>query len=151
MNIKTLTLKVAALFLAVSAAAAPAREFHGARPKHARYRAIFQVDSDAPGLFKKTLNNVRNVLEDPRLKGRVDVELLANGRGYEIYKPGNGLEADLKVLAGRGVILAQCGNTLRELKLDAATLYPFIHVVPSAMGELVIRQGDGWAYIHPEA
>ena len=151
MNAKKLTLKAAALALAVSAAAAPAPEFHGAQPEHHHYRVIFHVDSDAPGLFKKTLNNVRNVLEDPRLKGRVEVELIANSRGYNIYERGNGLEADLQALDGKGVILAQCGNTVRELKVDAATLYPFIHVVPSAMGELVIRQGDGWAYIHPSA
>ena len=151
MKAKTLTLQAAALALAVSAAAAPAPEFHGAQPKHAHYHVIFHVDSDAPGLFQKTLHNVRNVLEDPRLKGRVEVELLANSRGYKIYESGNGLEKDLQELAGRGVILAQCGNTLRELKVDAATLYPFIRVVPSAMGELVIRQGDGWAYIHPSA
>ncbi len=151
MNAKKLTLKAAALALAVSAAAAPAPEFHGAQPEHARYRVIFHVDSDAPGLFKKTLNNVRNVLEDPRLTGRVEVELIANSRGYKIYEKGNGLEAELSALGGKGVILAQCGNTLRELKVDAAALYPFISIVPSAMGELVIRQGDGWAYIHPSA
>ena len=149
MNAKILT--VAAVALALSAAAAPDLEFHGAKPDREQYRAIIHVDSDAPGLFKKALNNARNVLDDPRLKGRIQVELLANSRGYMIYEPGNGLEANLKSLAERGVILAQCGNTLRELKVDPATLYPFISLVPSAMGELVIRQGDGWAYIHPSA
>ncbi len=151
MNAKTL--KAAALALAVSAgaAAAPAPEFHGAQPEHKHYRVIFHVDTDAPGVFKKTLNSMRNVFDDPRLKGRVEVELIANSRGYKIYESGNGLEEDLKALAARGAILAQCGNTLRELKVDPATLYSFIHVVPSAMGELVIRQGDGWAYIHPSA
>ncbi len=117
--------------------------------RRARYRAIFHVDSNAPGVFQKTLNNVRNLLEDPRLKGQVEAEILANGGGYELYERGNGLEEDLRALAGRGVILAQCGNTLRALKIDPATLYPFVGVVPSAMGELVIRQGDGWACIHP--
>lgn len=151
MNAKTL--KAAALALAVSAgaAAAPAPEFHGAQPEHQHYRVIFHVDTDAPGVFKKTLNNMRNAFDDPRLKGHVEVELIANSRGYKIYAQGNGLEEDLKALAARGAILAQCSNTLRELKVDPATLYPFIHLVPSAMGELIIRQGDGWAYIHPSA
>jgi intracellular sulfur oxidation DsrE/DsrF family protein len=143
------SLKAAVLALAVSAAAAPAPEFHGAEPSRERYRVIFHVDSDAPGLFKKVLNNARNVLDDPRLKGRVEVELIANSRGYRIYQTGNGFEPELKALADRGVILAQCGNTLRELKVDRAALYPFASVVPSAMGELTIRQGDGWAYVHP--
>lgn len=151
MNAKIVKAGVFALAVCTAVAAAPAAEFHGAQPQREHYHVIFQVDSDSPALFKKTLNNVRNVFEDPRLKGRVEVELLANSAGYKIYERGNGLEAQLQELAGRGAILAQCGNTLREMKVDAGTLYPFIHVVPSAMGELVIRQGEGWAYIHPSA
>ena len=138
---------MAALLLAAIPAAA--KGFAGAEPTKSHYGVIFQIDSASPKAMKKTLANVRNVLEDPRLKGRVEVELLANSGGYNIYKKGNGLEDALKDLAAKGVILAQCRNTLRELKVDPATLYPFIHLVPSAMGELVIRQGQGWAYIHP--
>ncbi|MDE2490168.1 MAG: DsrE family protein [Elusimicrobia bacterium] len=140
-------LTMAALLLAAIPAAA--KGFAGAVPTKKHYGVIFQLDSESPQAMKKTLANVRNVLEDPRLTGRVEVELLANSGGYNIYKKGNGLEGALKELAAKGVILAQCRNTLRELKVDPSTLYPFIHIVPSAMGELVIREGQGWAYIHP--
>ncbi len=148
---KTLAAAALALAAVARASAAPASDFHGAVPEHTHYRVIFHVDTDAPGVFKKTLNNMRNAFDDPRLKGRVEVELIANSKGYKIYEKGNGLEDELKALAARGAILAQCSNTLRELKVDPATLYPFIHLVPSSMGELIIRQGDGWAYIHPSA
>ena len=83
-----------------------------------------------------------------RLKGKVQVERIANSKGYAIYKKGNGFEGQLKKLESQGVILAKCQNTLREMKVSPDTLYPFIKSVPSGVGELVIRQSEGWGYIH---
>jgi intracellular sulfur oxidation DsrE/DsrF family protein len=99
--------------------------------------------------MKKTLNNIKNALEDSRLHGKVKIELIANSMGYKVYLKGNGFEKLLRKLKSQGVILAQCSNTLRELKIDKKTLYPFISFVPSAAGEIIIREGNGWAYVHP--
>ncbi|OYV42265.1 MAG: hypothetical protein B7X10_06775 [Burkholderiales bacterium 21-58-4] len=52
-------------------------------------------------------------------------------------------------LKEHGVILAQCANTLRELHVDRKDLYPFITIVPAGVGEITLRQAQGWAYIHP--
>jgi uncharacterized protein len=132
-----------------SVSAVNSAEFSGAKATSAKYRVIFHVDSDAPGVFKKTLTNVQNLLSDPRLKNKVEIELLANSTGYKVFEKGNSFEPQLKELQARGVILAECENTLHELKVDKAKLYSFISYVPSGMGELTIRQGDGWAYLHP--
>ena len=113
------------------------------------YHVIFHLDSESEGVIKKTLNNLENVLHDPRLQGKIVAELIANSKGYHVYEKGNSLEEKLKKLQSEGVILAQCGNTLSELKIDREKLYPFISVVPSAMGEIVLRQSEGWAYVHP--
>ena len=123
--------------------------FQGAQATKPMYKAIFQLDSDAPSTMKKTLNNIKNALGDPRLQGKVKIELIANSMGYKVYLKGNGFEKLLRKLKSQGVILAQCSNTLRELKIDKKTLYPFISFVPSAAGEIIIREGNGWAYVHP--
>ena len=123
--------------------------FQGAAATKPMYKAIFQLDSASPKTMKKTLNNIKNALQDPRLKDKVKIELIANSMGYKAYLKGNGFEKLLRQLQAQGVILAQCSNTLRELKIDKKTLYPFISFVPSAAGELIIREGNGWAYVHP--
>lgn len=115
------------------------------------YGAIFQIDSGSPGAIKKTINNIENLLHDPRLKGKVQVELIANAQGFAAYVKNNGFEQKLQALQQQGVVLAQCANTLRELHVDRKDLYPFITVVPSGMGEITIREAQGWAYIHPSA
>jgi uncharacterized protein len=116
----------------------------GAQPTKAAYGVIFQVDQGGQGAIKKTLNNIRNILNDPRFKGRkLRVELIANSKGFAVYVKGNGFEKELRQLKADGVEL--------ELHVDQHDLYGFITVVPSGMGEIVIREAQGWAYIHPSA
>ena len=115
------------------------------------YGVVVQLDNGGPLAIKKTLTNIENLLNDPRLKGHITIELVANSKGYDVYVKGNGVEERLKKLQEEGVILAQCANTLKELHVDRSDLYPFITIVPSGMGEITLREAQGWAYIHPGA
>jgi len=116
---------------------------------HHEYGTIFQLDSAGDKAIKKTLNNIENLLKDPRVKGHIHIELLANSGGYDVYLKQNGFEKKLKNLQKDGVILAQCANTLREKHVKRKDLYSFITMVPSGVGEITLRQSQGWAYIHP--
>jgi intracellular sulfur oxidation DsrE/DsrF family protein len=58
-------------------------------------------------------------------------------------------EQQLKDLADKGVMLAQCSNTVRERKIDKNDLFSFISYVPSGNGEIILRHYDGWAIVHP--
>ncbi|MHB1705526.1 MAG: DsrE family protein [Acidithiobacillus sp.] len=120
-----------------------------AEPTQAQYGVVFQLDSGGDAAIKKTLANIENLLKDPRLKGKVTVELVANSKGYQVYDKNNGFGERLLKLKEHGVILAQCANTLRELHVDRKALYPFITIVPAGVGEITLRQAQGWAYIHP--
>ena len=136
--------------LAFAAGPAAASTFHGATANpHHEYGAIFHLDSGGNHAIKKTLNNIENLLNDPRVKGHIHVELLANSKGFDVYVKNNGFEKKLRHLKAEGVILAQCSNTLRELHIARKDLYPFISIVPSGVGEITLRESQGWAYIHP--
>ena len=133
----------------LSTAVSASTGFTGAQPDKSHYNVIFHIDTGGEATIKKTLNNIENLLNDPRLKGKVSIELLANSKGYAVYVKNNGFEKKLQGLQKEGVILSQCANTLKELHVDRKDLYPFISVVPSGMGEITIREAEGWAYIHP--
>lgn len=137
----------AAVFLTVGPA--HAGPFAGAQATKDHYGVIFHIDEGGQATIKKTLTNVENLLNDPRLKGKVQVELIANSKGFAVYVKNNGFEEKLKELQKEGVILAQCSNTLRELHVDRKNLYSFVSIVPSGMGEITLREAQGWAYIHP--
>ena len=68
--------------------------------------------------------------------------------GVKVYDKTGPFESRLKDLLQKGVILAQCENTLRERKIDKNTLFPFISYVPSGNGEIIIRHYEGWAIVH---
>jgi uncharacterized protein len=70
-----------------------------------------------------------------------------------LIKPEKGgvteLHKEAQALAGRGVTLVLCENTMRGAKLSKRDLMPFARTVSSAVGELVRKQTDGWAYLKP--
>jgi intracellular sulfur oxidation DsrE/DsrF family protein len=131
------------------AVAAKAAQFVGAPAIKAHYRAVYQLDSDDPKLIGKTLHNMLNALNDPRLKGKLELELVAFSGGTVVFKKDQPYEADVLALQQAGVILAQCQNSMNAYKLTKADMLPYISIVPTGNGELILRQADGWALVHP--
>jgi intracellular sulfur oxidation DsrE/DsrF family protein len=125
------------------------KAFTGAKATQKKYHAIYQLDNSDPKIIEKAIRNINNALADSRLAGKIEIELIAFGGGTEAYMKGGKYEEDLKALVQKGVIVAQCNNTLREKKISRDQLYDFIAIVPSGNGELIIRQAEGWSVIKP--
>ena len=123
--------------------------FTGATATQKKYNAIYQLDVNDPKIIEKAIRNINNALTDPRLAGKIQIELIAFGGGTDAYMKGSKYEEDLKALIEKGVIVSQCNNTLKERKIDRNQLYHFIAIVPSGNGELIIRQAEGWSVIKP--
>lgn len=123
--------------------------FTGAKATMKHYKALYVLNSGEEKKINGTLRNMKNALEDPRLKGKLELELIVFGDGVAVYRKDSSYEAALKLLQSKGVILAQCENTLREKKIDKSELFDFINFVPSGNGEIIIRQQQGWAVVHP--
>ena len=125
------------------------KEFTGAKATKKSYYAIYQLDNNDPKIIDKAIRNINNALNDPRLSGKVHIELIAFSGGTDTYMKGSKYEEDLKALVLKGVIVSQCNNTLKERKINRDQLYDFIAIVPSGNGELIIRQAEGWSVIKP--
>ena len=113
------------------------------------YKALYISNQSDDKKIKSVLRNISNVLADPRLKGKLQVELIAFSDGVEIFKKANRYDTLLIYLQRKGVLLAQFGNTMRERKIDKEYLWPFGSYVLSGNGEIIIRHYQGWATIHP--
>lgn len=123
--------------------------FHGAEATKSRYYVAYQLNTDNEEKIKGTLQNIQNALSDPRLKGKLEVELVVHGSGVAAFRKGNPYEQTLLDLQKQGALLVQCENTLIQRKISKDELLPFVLYTPSANGELIIRQQQGWAIIHP--
>ncbi|MEJ5053566.1 DsrE family protein [Sphingobacterium sp. MYb382] len=123
--------------------------FEGAESHLPTYKVIYQLDSNQPDVVKKAFRNIRNLLGDPRLIGKLNVELITFSGGTEVMLKTSPYHDELVDLIERGVQVAQCTNSLQERKLQKEDIYPFIAFVPSGNGELVIRGAEGWVIIKP--
>ena len=132
-----------------AAFAAKAASFTGAPATQKHYRAVYQLDSSDPKLINQTLHNMKNALEDPRLKGKLELELVVFSGGTVVFRKGQPYEADVLALQQAGVILAQCANSLKAYKLTKDDMLPYVSIVPTGNGELIIRQAEGWVLVHP--
>lgn len=125
------------------------QEFTGARAEQKHYNALYYLNSANEKTITGTLRNINNALEDPRLKNKLTVELVAFGDGVAVFEKDGMYEEKLKNLQSKGVLLAQCENTIHERHINKKSLFSFISFVPSGNGEIIIRQSQGWAVIHP--
>jgi len=74
---------------------------------------------------------------------------VVHGGGVAVFKKDSPYEEQLRSLQAKGAILAECENTLRERNISKDELFDFISFVPSGNGEIIIRQQQGWAIVHP--
>lgn len=125
------------------------KSYRGAEATKQHYRAIYQLDSNTPTTIEKAIRNINNILQDPRLKGKIEIELVAFSGGTEAFLKNGKYEKAFRDLIVNGVIVAQCLNSLRERNLKKEELYDFIAYVPSGNGELVIRSSEGWVIVKP--
>ena len=132
-----------------AAFAAKAASYAGAPATKGHYRAVYQLDSNDPKLITQTLHNMKNALEDPRLKGKLELELVVFSGGTVVFRKDQPYEADVLYLQQAGVVLAQCANSMKAYKLTKEDLLPYISIVPTGNGELIIRQTEGWVLVHP--
>jgi intracellular sulfur oxidation DsrE/DsrF family protein len=123
--------------------------FTGAKATLKHYNALYIINTADEKHITGTLRNISNAIADPRLKDKLTVEIIAFGDGVAVYQTSGGFENKLKELQAKGVILAQCENTVRERKISKDSLFDFISYVPSGNGEIIIRQYQGWATVHP--
>lgn len=124
-------------------------QYSGAKAAEKLYKVIYQLDSNEPKIIEKTIRNINNALSDPRLKGKLKVELIAFSGGTDAYLKSGPYEQAIKTLVQNGVLVAQCANSLKERGISRDKLFDFVAIVPSGNGELIIRQADGWTIIKP--
>lgn|SRR5699024_3925523 len=123
--------------------------YQGAKATESSYKVIFQLDRGSDEIIQKAIRNINNLLEDPRVKGNVEIQLVAFSGGTNAFKKGSGYQKAIQGLVEKGVLVTQCLNTLKERKIAKSELYDFLGYVPTGNGELLLRAAQGWTIIKP--
>jgi hypothetical protein len=123
--------------------------YEPAKSINKEYKALYVINEGDDQKIRIIIRNINNAMEDPRLKGKLKVELLAFGGGVEMFRKKNPYWELLTGLQDKGVVMVQCENTLREKKIEKSELFEFVNYTPSGNGEMILRQDEGWAIVKP--
>lgn len=93
------------------------------------------------------LRNALNLV--PEVAPGTRIEIVVHGEAISLALPDQATAEALTEAMGAGIDLVVCRNSLRSQHLTDANLVPGTRPVPSGVGHLVARQGQGWAYLRP--
>jgi hypothetical protein len=110
------------------------------------HKVVIQLNTSDTLVWQGALKNISNL--QTALGSSTQIELVAHGSGISILVDGKTTQkAKIAELAATGVLFKACENTIRERKIDRATILPQVGTVPSGVAEVVIKQEAGWAYL----
>ncbi len=75
--------------------------------------------------------------------------MVTHAGGVEGLRTGTSHTALLEEFAESGVRFVVCENTLHSRNIPRSDFPGYIGTVPSAIGELIVRQAEGWCYLKP--
>ena len=118
------------------------------------WHVVLHVTTDDAFRLQTVLDETEALLHTSQQAGRlVTVELLANGKGVQLLR-GDTSPYRQKIAQMQreftGLSFLACQKTMQRLQMEkglTVTLLPEAKPVPSALGQIIKRQQDGWAYI----
>lgn len=94
------------------------------------------------GLIKQ-LNNLKNGWGDT-----VNIEVVCHGPGIALLMNNKTkLGTQISQLQQRGIDFVACENTMLEKKIDKEEILPNMTFVRMGIGEIILKQEQGWHYI----
>lgn len=104
--------------------------------------------TDEPAKLKMTLANITNLMHDMSVM-KNHIELVVNGPAIELLKQGSELSDQISECLKFDVKIWACRNAMAAFEITESQLIPGIISVPSGVGRLTLRQGQGFGYIKP--
>lgn len=110
------------------------------------HKVVVQLNTSDTLVWHGALKNISNL--QTALGANTQIELVAHGSGIGILIDGKTTQkTKIAELAASGVLFKACENTIRERKIDRATILTQAGTVPSGVAEVVLKQEAGWAYL----
>jgi len=91
----------------------------------------------------KQLNNLKNGWGDT-----VAIEVVCHGPGLDfLVTEKTKYKEEIYKLKERGIVFTACENSMREREVTREAILPDMHFVLMGIGEIVLKQEQGWTYI----
>jgi len=110
--------------------------------KHRIVMQFTDADSVSQGTVTAQVKNIRTAWPN------AEIEVVCHGGGLDLLMTSKSKASKaLAEWSAQGVVFSACNNTMKRRNIKKEDLLPTVHVVPSAMIELTLKQEGGWAYV----
>jgi intracellular sulfur oxidation DsrE/DsrF family protein len=111
--------------------------------KHLIIMQLTSADTMVHKGLMKQLNNLKTGWGDT-----VNIEVVCHGPGIELLmRSKSKFSRQINQLQEKGIAFAACENTLSEKKIIKSDILPNMIFVPMGIGEIILKQEQGWYYI----
>ena len=115
-------------------------------PATVQHRVVLQISSNDTLAWKGLMNNIRNLKTG--WGDSVTIEVVAHGPGVEILVKGKTTQQEkITYFTSKGVVFVACENSMTERKIPKETIIPEAGFVKMGVGEIILKQEQGWSYI----
>jgi len=110
------------------------------------HHVVMQLNSADTAVWSSTIGNIKNLQKI--WPGSVKIEVVVHGKALNfLVASKTHLLEDINLVANKGVVFSACENTMKKYAITKEMLVPIASTVPSGVGELVIKQENGWSYL----
>jgi len=114
--------------------------------KNGKHFVVIQLTSNDTLAWKGLMNNLKSLKAG--WGDNVQIEVVAHSAGIEMLMISKTTQqqkiADFKKL---GIVFVGCENTLRERKIAKDAIIAEAGFVPMGVGEIIMKQEQGWSYL----
>lgn len=110
------------------------------------HKVVVQMNTADTAAWSSTIGNIRNLQKI--WPNNLQVELVVHGKALDfLVKEKTHLANDIIAMSKEGIVFAACENSMRKHHIEKSQLLTQAITVPSGVGELVLKQEDGWSYL----
>jgi intracellular sulfur oxidation DsrE/DsrF family protein len=111
-----------------------------------QHRVVLQLSSNDTLVWKGLMNNIKNLKNG--WGDSVLIEVVVHGPGIEFLTKGKTTQQErIAYFKSKGVVFVGCENTLTERKIPKENIIPEAGFVKMGVGEIILKQEQGWSYI----
>lgn len=111
-----------------------------------KHRIVMQLSGNDTLLWKGLMNNLKNLKAG--WGDNVEIEVVTHGPGIQLLMTANTTQQEkIAHFKKMGVNFVVCENTMREKNVTREMLIPEAGTVKMGVGEVVMKQEQGWSYI----
>ena len=114
--------------------------------KNGKHFVVIQLTSNDTLVWKGLMNNLKNLKTG--WGDDVQIEVVAHSAGIEMLMTSKTTQQQkITEFKNKGVVFVGCENTMRERKITKDAIIAEAGFVPMGVGEIIMKQEQGWSYL----